>query len=284
MQKDQYQLIDSGNGRKLERFGPYLLDRPALSAIWRPQLGQDEWKKAQAIFTREGQNNWQGLNHLAENWVIEVAGIRFKIEPTDFGHLGIFPEQRPFWRWIQEFLKAHKRKEPVQVLNLFAYSGGSTLAAALAGASVCHLDASKSTVAWARENAELNGLKEAPVRWIIDDVTKFLKRELKRGKKYDAIILDPPSFGRGSQGEVFKIEDDLPFILEACKELLSEHPLFVLLSGHTPGLTPISMHHLLSQTLQRFKGHVDSGEMLLEGDKKAWPLPSGTYARWQHAG
>lgn len=278
-----YALIDSGQGRKLERFGPHLLSRPAAQAVWKQLLPESDWQKADALFTREGENKWIKTSHLPESWAIEAAGIRFKISPTDFGHLGVFPEQIPFWIWIQETIKhALKSRKEVQVLNLFAYSGGSTLAAAKAGAQVCHLDASKGMVAWARENAALNNIENAPIRWIVDDASKFLAREIRRGKRYDAIILDPPSFGRGAKGELFKIEEDLPRILEDCRTLFSDHPLFLLFSCHTPGFTPIAMQHLTAQMMHGLGGKIDVGEMVLEGGPQVLSLPSGTYARWTH--
>lgn len=280
-----YALLDSGRGRKLERFGRFVIARPCSQAVWEPLLPESTWQKADAIFMREGDTKWTHRHaDLNTAWQIEVANLEFKISPTDFGHLGIFPEQRNFWEWIQKTLKQAQlngRKE-LHVLNLFAYSGGSTLAAAKAGAHVCHLDASKGMVAWARENATLNKLENAPIRWIVDDVGKFLQRELRRGRRYDAIILDPPSFGRGSQGEVFKIEEHLPEILKYCRSLLTEQPLFILFSCHTPGYTPIAMHHLLTQMMAGCEGKIDSGEMVLSGQSGVMPLPSGTYARWVH--
>lgn len=279
-----YALIDSGHGRKLERFGPYLISRPSAQAVWQPLHPESEWKKADAVFTRESDNRWINKPNIADSWTVDVAGINFKIAPTDFGHLGIFPEQRDFWEWIQTFITqaiAEGRKE-VRVLNLFAYSGGVTLAAAKAGAHVCHLDASKGMVAWARENAALNQLEGAPIRWIVDDVGKFLAREVRRESRYDAIVLDPPSFGRGSRGEVFKIEEDLQGILSTCRQLLTDKPLFVLFSCHTPGFTPIVMGHLINQMMHSSGGHVDTGEMVLRGEKGVLALPSGTYARWQN--
>jgi len=269
-----YELVDSGNGRKLERFGPYLIDRPCAQAIWKPKLPLQEWKKAQGFFTREGDAKWNP--GLPSSWEVTLAGLQFKIAPTDFGHLGIFPEQCPFWEWMQTF------KKPFRVLNLFAYSGGATLACAKAGAEVCHLDASKGMVAWARENAALNSLAGAKIRWIVDDVFKFLKRELKRESRYDAIILDPPSFGRGTKGEVFKIEEEIQPLLQSCRDLLTEKPFFFLFSCHTPGFTPIAMQHLLNQALSGLKGNIDAGEMVLSGPSKVFEVPSGTFARWQH--
>lgn len=280
-----YFLVDSGKGRKLEQFGPFLISRPCSQAVWEQSLTDEKWHAADAIFQREGDTKWKfHRSHASNPWTVECEGVKFKIAPTDFGHLGLFPEQRPFWHWIQKRISEtkEKRSEPIQVLNLFAYSGGATLAAAKAGAHVCHLDASKGMVDWARENAALNKLEDAPIRWIVDDVRKFLQRELRREKRYDGIILDPPSFGRGSKGEVFKIEDHVIELLKQCRSLLTEKPLFILFSCHTPGFTPVAMHHLLTQLMQGKGGKIDSGEMLLTGSKEVFPIPSGTYARWDH--
>jgi 23S rRNA (cytosine1962-C5)-methyltransferase len=276
-----YQLIDTGDGRKLERFGPWLISRPASQAVWKPSLPLSKWEEADAIFSREGDNHWLKKPTPWEPWTIEIEEILFKLSPTDFGHLGIFPEHCLFWKWMYTHLSSISKREaaPVRVLNLFAYSGGATLAAAKAGAHVCHLDASKGMVSWARENAQLNHLEKAPIRWIVDDVSKFLSRELRRGSLYEAIILDPPSFGRGSRRELFKIEEDLPPLLDQCRELLSDNPLFVILSCHTPGFSPLVLHNLLSQCLQG-QGQVEAGEMLLEGERGTLSLPCGTYARW----
>lgn len=283
-QHKSYALLDSGRGRKLEQFGPYVLSRPCSQAVWAPLLSEQEWRHADATFLREGDTRWTyNTPNMPESWSIDAAGILFKIAPTDFGHLGIFAEQKEFWEWIPQVIQngSKKRSEPINVLNLFAYSGGSTLAAAKGGAHVCHLDASKGMVTWARENAALNKLEGAPIRWIVEDVEKFVQRELRRGKKYDAIILDPPTFGRGNKGEIFKIEEGLPNLLKSCRELLSDHPLFVLFSCHTPGFSPIVMHHLLSQMMSGVTGGtIDAGEMTLKGAQKVLPLPSGTFARW----
>lgn len=284
--KDTYSLIDSGHGFKLEQFGHFLLSRPCSQAVWEKQLSKEQWEKADAVFLREGDVKWTFKNPSAKMpWQVSVSNLIFKISPTDFGHLGIFPEQRVFWNWIQSFIKKEKshQSEPINVLNLFAYSGGSTLAAAKAGAHVCHLDASKGMVDWARENASLNKLEEAPIRWIVDDVRKFLQRELRRGKRYDGIILDPPSFGRGSKGEIFKIEDHIIELLQQCRSLLSERPLFLLFSCHTAGFTPIVMEHLLSQMMKGHQGTIDTGEMVLTGANGVLSVPSGTFARWQYA-
>lgn len=267
-----YTLVDSGNQSKLERFGNYLIARPCSQAVWEPLLKGKIWEQADATFTREPVNQWKNLQQLPPSWVVEWAGIKFKIAPTDFGHLGIFPEHALLWKWMQE-----KLQPEMNILNLFAYSGGVTLAAAQMGANVCHVDASKAIVAWARENAALNGLEKASIRWIVDDVIKFLKREVRRGVKYEGVVLDPPSFGRGNKGEVFKIERDLKGILDLCRNLLSDRPLFVILSSHTPGYTPLVMHHLLEQMRGGLKGFIEAGEMTIPGPLD---LPSGSYARW----
>jgi len=279
MQPDDYQLVDSGEGRKLERFGPYLLERPCAQAAWRPRLPHEAWRKADATFSRKGRMQWVVRGDLPESWVVDAGGVRMKLSRTDFGHLGLFPEQRSLWQWSATRLRAAKADglEP-RVINLFAYSGGASVAAAQAGASVCHVDASKGMVGWARENAALNGLQDAPIRWIVDDALKFLRREIRRGVRYDAIVLDPPTFGRGARGEVYKIDRALQETLECCAELRSDTPLLVVLTSHTPGFTPTVLSHLLRDFFG--SGQVDSGEMLLTGEPDVWPLPSGSWATW----
>ncbi|HCN29998.1 MAG TPA: hypothetical protein DIT64_14925 [Verrucomicrobiales bacterium] len=283
--QDGYELLDSGEFQKLERFGSVVLSRPCAQAVWRQSLSKADWQRATAAFFRDGGNQWRGRDRLPATWEISVDGMRFQLSSTDFGHLGIFPEQRDQWRRIRElcaaYPKAHQRAP--RVLNLFAYSGGSTLAAAHAGAEVCHVDASKGMVDWARKNAALNGLEDRPVRWIVDDVTKFLERELRRSRSYDLVILDPPSYGRGAKGEVFKIENDLPPLLALIGQLMSSQPLGVLLSCHTPELTQTSLHHLLLQEFGSKGGALESGEMLLRGGKDVLPVPSGSFCWWVRA-
>lgn len=284
---DDYELLDSGDGRKLERFGRYVLARPCSQAMWRPCKSEAEWAKADASFDREDGNNWHGRANLPKEWTIETAGIKFRLGGTDFGHLGIFPEQRAQWRWIKDRTSA-ARPSGLKALNLFAYSGGSTMAAALGGAEVCHLDASKGMVEWARENARLNGLADHPIRWIVDDAHKFMKREIRRGRKYDAIILDPPTFGRGAGGETYKIERDLKDTLSLVRDLLTEKPSFVLFSSHTPGLSQIVAENILGQLFP--SARLESGEMLLESAVQpaeqtnkqsinSFSCPSGIYCR-----
>ena len=277
----EYCLLDSGNGRKLEQFGPAILDRPCAQAVWRPCLSPAAWARADASFTRDEGKHWQFHRPLPEAWQVRLEGLTFEVQPTDFGHVGIFPEHVRAWRWLQALKQrlapAHP---PLSVLNLFAYSGGATVAAARLGFRVCHLDASRKMVTWARRNADLNGLSDAPVRWIVDDVQKFLKREQRRAELYDGIILDPPSFGRGSRQELFKIDTHLLDLLGICRAVLAPQPGFLFLSCHTPGYTPLVLEHLLSQGLAGLGGRIEAGEMILEGSKGALPVPSGTYAVW----
>lgn len=272
---DDYELIDSGDGKKYERFGNVSLVRPCSQAMWLPDE-QTSWRRATATFDREEGNRWHNRGALPKEWTIETAGIRFRLSGTDFGHLGIFPEQRAQWRWIRDAVaKETERNSAPSVLNLFAYSGGSTMAAALGGASVCHLDASKGMVQWARDNAALNGLREHPIRWIADDAHKFMEREIRRGRRYDAVVFDPPTFGRGANGEMYKIERDLKKTISLVRELLSQNPLFVLFSSHTPGLSCTVAENILAQAFP--SAGIESGEMLLEGRSR--PCPSGIYCR-----
>ncbi len=279
---DDYELIDSGDGRKFERFGKWTIVRPCSQALWQPKK-PDTWRTAAASFDREDGNRWHGRNSLPAQWNAKIAGITFKLSGTDFGHLGIFPEQRAQWKWIRETVKCAVEKRKVSVLNLFAYSGGSTMAAAQGGAEVCHLDASKGMVQWARENAALNGLQDKPIRWITDDVHKFLNREIRRERRYDAVIFDPPTFGRGANGEMYKIERDLKTTIELVNTVLSDNPLFVLFSSHTPGLSCVVAENIISQAFPKAK-KIESGEMLLEraenrSEKEAFNCPSGIYCR-----
>lgn len=276
---DDYELIDSGNGRKYERFGGVSLVRPCSQALWQPESPMT-WNRATDTFDREDGNHWHNRGALPKEWTIETAGIRFRLSGTDFGHLGIFPEQRAQWKWIREMMRnavqgRPKEEPPPSLLNLFAYSGGSTMAAALGGASVCHLDASKGMVQWARDNAALNGLKEHPIRWITDDAHKFMEREIRRGRRYDAVVFDPPTFGRGANGEMYKIERDLKKTLSLVKAILSDAPVFVLFSSHTPGLSCTVAANVIGQQFP--SARIETGEMLLEG--RGLPCPSGIYCR-----
>jgi 23S rRNA (cytosine1962-C5)-methyltransferase len=279
MSRNEYALLDSGEGRKLEAFGEYVLDRPCAQAVWQmraPEL----WQTAAARFSRKDGLQWFGRDQLPESWHVWVNGVKMRLALTDFGHVGVFPETRSLWDALRELIAkvSSQRKQAVRFLNLFAYSGGATLAAAQAGAQCCHVDAAKGMVEWAGSNAALNGLENASIRWIVDDVNKFLQREARRGRVYDLVLLDPPSFGRGKQGELYKIEQDLWTTLTNVKAVLSAQPVAVFLTSHTPGFTPVLLQNLLRIF---FAGaEFKAGELLLEGEPSVLPLPSGT---WAHA-
>lgn len=277
----KYFLLDSGNGQKLERFGEYTCIRPCSQALWSPTLRKEIWDEAHASFSREDSQGWKVKRRLPEHWVVSFSELEFKVAPTDFGHVGIFPEHSLVWEEMREIIASHRQKKRLNILNLFAYSGGATLAAAQAGAQVCHLDASKGMVGWARENAQLNRLEGAPIRWIVDDVMKFLKREIKRGVFYDGLILDPPTFGRGNRGEIFKIENEISSLLQLCRSVLSKEPLFIFFTSHTPGMTPKVLEQLLIQMMRGVPGEVRGSEMLLTSEK-GFAIPSGSMARWQY--
>lgn len=280
-EKAEYKLLDSGRENKLEQVGNYLLVRPAPQAVWSPKLAEKKWDAVDAVYIRSstGGGSWEFHNQISEQFDIDFHGFKFIIKHTGFGHLGLFPEQSDNWKWLADKIKTAVR--PVNVLNMFAYTGGSTLAAASAGASVCHVDASKGVVDWARENTALSNLGDRPIRWIVDDVMKFIQKEIRRGKTYDAIILDPPSFGRGSKGEVWKIENDLLQLLNECKQILSDDPLFILLSCHSPGFTPLVLQNLLAEMMNGKKGLLSCGEMVIP-EETGRLLPSGAYARWSN--
>lgn len=276
--KLDYELIDSGDGRKLERFGAFILDRPSLAAFWPKKCPAKIWKNANAFFERlnEKKGQWHSENALPESWVIEVEGLRFHLAPSPFGHLGIFPEQLATWKWLKKLCS--KIKQP-KVLNLFAYSGGSSLACAHAGAHVTHVDASRPMITWAKKNWDENKLKEAQVSWVLEDAVKFVKREVRRKKQYDGIILDPPSFGRGAKKEVFKLEKDLCVLLEHIQPLLKQPSSFMHLSCHTPGVSPLSLKIMAERTINHKNRNWDFGEMIL-GDPVTGPsLPSGIYTK-----
>jgi len=272
-----YELIDSGDGMRLEHWGNYTLSRPDPVALWQPSAPA-LWKKADAVYHRSsaGGGKWD-ISSLPERWTVSYDALSFIIKPMGFKHTGVFPEQAVNWDWSRQLIRDAKR--PIRVLNLFAYTGGATLAAAQAGASVCHVDAAKGIVLHARENASASGLEQAPIRWIVDDCRKFISREIRRGNRYDAIILDPPSYGRGSGGEVWKIEEDLYPFLEGCEQLLSDDPLFLLLNSYTAGLSPKTGEYVLSQVLKKYRVSVDADEIGLPCRSTGRALPCGSAIR-----
>lgn len=276
---DQYQLLDFGQGRKLERFGAYVLDRLSPAAEGAAPRAPDLWCTAVARYERTDaqRGRWAGIETLPERWSIEHAPFQLELKPTDFGHLGVFPEQAENWDWIVDKVRAAAR--PVKVLNLFAYTGGSTLAAAAAGAEVTHIDAAKNVVGWARRNAELSGLASAPIRWIAEDAVKFVTRELRRQNRYDAVILDPPSYGHGPKGEIWKVEDGLRPLLEMCGELTAGRPTFMLVTCHSPGLGPQELARLLTETIPACRLlEIDAFELAL-ATAAGRKLPSGVAVR-----
>lgn len=274
-----YTLIDSGDFQKLEQVGPFRIVRPSPQAVWK--IGQPKiWEKHDARFNRfsGGDGKWNILQpKIKTPWVIEYGGLKLQIEITDFGHLGLFPEQAPNWQRIRDICSESIAAgiSDFHVLNLFAYTGGSSLAAAQGGASVVHVDASKTSVQWARNNAEVNGLADKPIRWIVDDVQKFVARELRRERRYHGIILDPPSFGRGAKGETWKIEEHLTELLASLKELLAPDFKFILLSSHSNGYTPLAMQNLLRELAGTHKGRYIAEEMIVREAGTDRALPSG---------
>ena len=279
-----YELLDTTDGKRLERWGAYTLVRPDPQVIWHsPQ--NEAWAQADASYIRSkrGGGGWTH-NRLPESWTVGYAplDLRFLVKPMGFKHTGLFPEQAANWDWFSKIIKQNvSAGQPVRVLNLFAYTGGATMAAARAGAQVCHVDAAKGMVAQARENAALCGLEQGPIRYIVDDCKKFVQRELKRGRTYEAIIMDPPSYGRGPGGELWKLEEQIDDLVKICCALLSEKPLFFLLNSYTTGLSPSAMGYMLHLSLkERFGGRVEADEVGLPVKKTGAALPCGSAARW----
>ena len=278
-----YRLLDASDGERLERWGKYILRRPDPQIIWKKSFQHKAWNKADAIYKRSssGGGGWS-KNALPQSWNIEYQslGLRFVLKPMGFKHTGLFPEQAANWEWFSDLIK--KAGRPIKVLNLFAYTGGATIAAAKAGASVVHVDAAKGMVAQAKENAALSGLADAPIRYIVDDCKKFVEREIRRGNKYDAIIMDPPSYGRGPSGEVWKIEDSVDELITLTASILSDEPLFFLVNSYTTGLSPAAMQYILGlKVLSRYGGRLEAGELGLSATSTSLAIPCGASARWQ---
>ena len=275
-----YEVIDCSCGEKLERWGDYILVRPDPQVIWNTPKKQPGWKRRNGHYHRskKGGGEWEFFD-LPEQWSIRYRNLTFHLKPFCFKHTGLFPEQAVNWDWCAEKIKAAGR--PVKVLNLFAYTGGATLSAAAAGASVTHVDASKGMVAWAKENAAASGLGKAPIRWLVDDCVKFAEREIRRGNKYDAIIMDPPSYGRGPKGEIWKIEESIHSIIQLCVRLLSDQPLFVLLNSYTTGLQPAVLAYLLGTELKKYGGRVTADEVGIPVAASGLALPCGACGRFE---
>ncbi len=278
----EYELIETGDGEKLERWGNVILRRPDPQIIW-PIKDKKMWDKADGHYHRSqsGGGQWEFKKKVPKRWTVSFNDLKFYIEPTGFKHTGLFPEQAVNWKWMINSIQ--KANRPIKVLNLFAYTGGATVATAYAGAEVCHVDAAKGMVSWAKENLALSGLADRSVRFITDDCMKFVQREIRRGKKYDGIIMDPPSYGRGPGGEIWKIEDSLYGFVEQCMGLLSDKPLFFLINSYTTGFSPTVLSNILKQTIgKKFKGTHSSGEVGIPVSNSGLVLPCGIYGRWEN--
>ena len=275
-----YEIIDTSDGEKLERWGKYVLVRPDPQVIWSTPKENPLWRRYDARYARSstGGGKWS-QHHLPERWQIRYDRLTFNVKPMNFKHTGVFPEQAANWDFIRQQIESAGR--PLQVLNLFAYTGGATLAAAAAGASVCHVDAARGMVAWARENAKSSGLEQAPIRWIVDDCAKFVEREIKRGRKYDAVIMDPPSYGRGPSGEIWKLEKDLYPFVKLVADVLSDEPAFFIINSYTTGLAPSVLGYILDSIVSaRHGGGTVCDELGLPVTDSGLTLPCGAAGRW----
>lgn len=275
-----YEVIDTSTGEKLERWGDYILVRPDPQVIWNTPKNNAGWRKKNGHYHRsvKGGGEWEFWN-LPEEWSIHYKELTFHLKPFSFKHTGLFPEQAVNWDWFSELIRNAGR--PIKVLNLFAYTGGATLSAAKAGANVTHVDASKGMVAWAKENAAASGLKDAPIRWLVDDCVKFVEREIRRGNQYDAIIMDPPSYGRGPKGEIWKIEESIYPFIDLTTQILTDKPLFYLVNSYTTGLQPAVLTYMIQTALvPRFGGVVESSEIGLPVSSNGLVLPCGASGRW----
>ena len=283
-----YEVIDTSSGEKLERWGDYILLRPDPQVIWNTKREHPLYKKLNGHYHRstKGGGEWEFFD-LPTEWSINYKDLTFNLKPFSFKHTGLFPEQATNWDWFSSIIKREKGKNPereIKVLNLFAYTGGATLAAAKAGAHVTHVDASKGMVTWAKENAISSGLKDAPIRWLVDDCVKFVEREIRRGNKYDAIIMDPPSYGRGPKGETWKIEEAVFPLINICSDILKSEPLFFLINSYTTGLQPAVLSYMLNTVLvERFGGKVEADEIGLPVSSNGLILPCGASGRYTKA-
>ena len=279
----EYELLDSTGGERLERWGDIYLIRPDPQVIWNTEKKSPFWSKAHARYNRSstGGGSWQYYKKMPESWAVNYGDLTFNLKPMGFKHTGVFPEQACNWDFIRERIESSGRKD-IKVLNLFAYTGAATVSALKSGASVVHVDASKGMVAWARENAASSGVSELPVRWIVDDCMKFVSREIRRGNKYDIIIMDPPSYGRGPGGEVWKLENEVYGFIKECSELLSENPLCMMINSYTAGLSPAVMSYILGETVEsRFGGKSWADEIGLRVKENGLVLPCGSTAIWE---
>lgn len=281
-----YELLDSGNGLKLERYGAYTFVRPEPQAVWRQALKERAWKEAHAVFQPTGEESggrWRFKKPVEESWTMGYKGLRFRAQATAARHLGVFPEQAAHWDWMENQIRSHlkSRRSSVQVLNLFGYTGLASLACAAAGARVTHVDASKKAVSWARENAVLSGLADRPIRWIVDDALKFVRREERRGVRYEGLVMDPPKFGRGPKGEVWEFFELFPTLLEACRQILSPEPLFVVITAYAIRASALSLHYGIQDWLGRTDGTLETGELALVESSAGRMISTAIYTRWK---
>ncbi|MBR4032118.1 MAG: class I SAM-dependent methyltransferase [Clostridia bacterium] len=278
-----YELLDASDGERLERWGKYILVRPDPQIIWKGAARHHAWKQADGVYRRSSSGGGGWVKHkMPETWDISYGDLKFRLKPMGFKHTGLFPEQATNWDWFSSLIKDANR--PIKVLNLFAYTGGATVAAAKVGAQVVHVDASKGMVAMAKENAALSGLGDAPIRYIVDDCKKFIEREIRRGNKYDGIIMDPPSYGRGPNGEVWKLEDNIDELIGLASQVLSREPLFFLINSYTTGLSPLTMSYILDLKVRSvYGGKVEAGEIGLRVSQTGSVLPCGASTRWTSA-
>ena len=276
-----YEIIDMAEGKKLEKWGNYTLVRPDPQIIWKEKTFPEKWKKANAVYNRSktGGGAWQFKDKLPVSWQIKYKELTFNIKPMGFKHTGLFPEQAANWEWMINKIKQSRRS--IKVLNLFAYTGGATVACLYAGASVCHVDSSKGMVAWAKENVVSSKLQDKPVRYIVDDVIKFVQREIRRGNKYDAIIMDPPSYGRGTSGEVWQFENNIADLVNLCTNVLSDKPLFFLINSYTTGISSEVLSNILKINMKKYKGRISNGEVGLPMTGASLVLPCGIFGRWE---
>ena len=282
----EYKILDMANGQKLEKWGNIILSRPDPQIIWKEKTFPNKWKEINATYNRSktGGGSWDFKKKLPSQWQIHYKNLTFNIKPMGFKHTGLFPEQAVNWDWMINKIKTGKQRtnREIKVLNLFAYTGGATVACLSAGASVCHVDSSKGMTTWAKENVASSGLEKRPVRYIVDDVVKFVNREIRRGNKYDAIIMDPPSYGRGAKGEVWQFENNIYDLVELCTNILSNKPIFFLINSYTTGISSTVLKNILELTVERkHKGKIEAGEIGLPMENSKLILPCGIYGRWE---
>ncbi len=280
----EYKILDMANGQKLERWGNVVLSRPDPQIIWKEKTFPKKWNEINATYHRSksGGGAWEFNKKMPKQWQVHYKNLTFNIKPMGFKHTGLFPEQAVNWDWMINKIKEECKNREIKVLNLFAYTGGATVACLSAGASVCHVDSSKGMTSWAKENVISSGLEKRPVRYIVDDVVKFVNREIRRGNEYDAIIMDPPSYGRGAKGEIWQFENNIYDLIELCTKVLSKNPIFFLVNSYTTGISSTVLANMLEMTVaKKYKGIIEAGEIGLPMENSKLILPCGIYGRWE---